>query len=102
MGIVPLKRDYGTLKLLDLVFEAGVYAPDEVTFTNPTVPRGRGGYAMLHAYTLFNTLRLTGSYYAYTERYIRQYLDCIEHMLSVVGSGDCSDVLHVSVLFEHE
>ena len=98
MGVVPLKRDYGRMQLLDVVFEAGVYAPSDDAFRNPAVPAGRGGYGMLHAYTLFGALRLTGSYYAYKESYIGQYFDCIEHMLRVIGKTDELDLTVAELL----
>jgi hypothetical protein len=105
-NITSLKESYGSLFALeDVTMQAGFYAASEEGFLRPTVPpamiaAGMPGHAMLHAYTVFGRLQLTGEYYAYSTPFIRQYYDEVLRVMLWAGSADAeSDTIKVGDMF---
>lgn len=105
-NITSVKSQYGSaFRLRDVTMQAGFFCASEESFRNPAVPpgmigSGAPGHVMLHAYSVFGRLKLTGSYYAYSTAFIMQYYEEVHRILSVAGSAaGSSEELRVGDVF---
>lgn len=91
-NITSVKPQYEAFKLRDVTMQAGFFCASDEAFLNPAIPpgmvgSGAPGHVMLHAYSVFGRLKITGSYYAYSTAFIAQYYDEVYRILSVAGSA---------------
>lgn len=105
-NISVLKEQYGhSLVVDDLVMQVGTYSPDWEHCAQPAVPDaaincGTPGYVLLHAYTIFGRLKLSGDYYGYATEYITPYYDEIVRILTLAGTeAGASESLKVGDVF---
>jgi len=93
-NISSVQEHYGSsVSLRDVTMQAGFYAPSQEGYDHPTVPAamisaGMPGHAMLHAYTVFGRLKLSGEYYAYTAAFIGQYFEEVHRLLCWAGTAE--------------
>jgi hypothetical protein len=104
-NITVVKPTYGALQVDHVWLQAGFYAASMEAYKNPAVPapmiNNAPGFVMLHAYTVFGALHVSGSYYAYDNAYIRQYYDEVVRLLTCVGSAQGAKAdLTVGDIFE--
>lgn len=90
-NITSVKPQYAAFKLLDVTLEAGFFCGSEEAYLNPAIPPGMvgsggPGFVLLHAYSVFGRLKLTGAYYAYSTAFISQYYDEVYRILCVAGT----------------
>jgi hypothetical protein len=95
-NITVVKPAYGTLLVDNVYLQAGFYAASMEAYAAPAVPAplinsGAPGFVMLHAYSVFGSLRITGSYYAYGTEYIKQYYDEVVRLLLRAGSAEAEN-----------
>jgi len=100
-----VQKHYGALTVHDIHMHAGIWSNTQAQFDHPVVPTGlvntnTPGFALMHAYTAFGRLKLTGEYYAYSEEFIMPYYDELERILVAVGSFEQSAEVKVGDVFE--
>eukprot|EP01039_Chlorochromonas_danica_P008846 gene8846-9753_t len=91
-NMTVLKPAYGsTVTLQDVTMQASFYAASQEAYLNPIVPEamithGMPGHLMLHAYTVFGRMKVSGEYYAYAADFAAYYYDEVVRILTEAGS----------------
>lgn len=104
-NITCVKQQYGTdLVVQDVTMQVGIYASSEEAYQNPVVPEvvlsnEVPAHLMLHAYTVFGRLKVSGEYYAYSNEYAALFYDEIVRILIESGSDRCGEEVRVGDLF---
>lgn len=95
-NISIVKQRYGTSVFVhDINMQVGIYAPNHESYLNPTVPEAMltgdtPAHLMLHAYTVFGRLKISGEYYAYSDEFSTLFYEEIVRLLLLAGSDQCA------------
>jgi hypothetical protein len=91
----------------DVFMCVGLWSHSETQFAHPIVPDSminthQPGYVLLHAYTVFGSLKLTGEYYGFSREFITPYYHEVERILRFVGSntGGSEEEVRVGEVFK--